>query len=133
MTLPAKPADPAIAAALAAVDEAMQTLAAVRALLAGRLRRRGATAETHFDRAFREATPVRSKPFEDMAMTVREAAAMLGVTEEYVRRQLRSGEMLGIPFGGRMGWRLSRTYVAELAAKRGRGSRRVARRTAARR
>jgi excisionase family DNA binding protein len=126
MTLPANPRDPAVLAALAAVDEAMQTLATARALLAGRTRRRaGASTESEspFARAVRQGVHPRSRPLDDLSVTVRQAAAMLGVTEEYVRRRLRSGDLTGIPFGGRTGWRLSREYVHELVAERKRGAR----------
>jgi len=58
------------------------------------------------------------RPLDQVSTTVREAAALLGIGEEQVRRRLRSGELLGVPFGGRMGWRLSRDYVERLAAER---------------
>jgi excisionase family DNA binding protein len=50
-------------------------------------------------------------------MTVAEAAALLEVGEEQVRRLLRSGELTGVPYGGRVGWRLSREYVELVAAQ----------------
>lgn len=50
-------------------------------------------------------------------MTVAEAARALSLSEEHVRRLLRRGELEGIAFGGRIGWRLSRDYVADLVAQ----------------
>jgi excisionase family DNA binding protein len=50
-------------------------------------------------------------------MTVAEAAGMLGVSEEHVRRLLRRGELVGVGFGGRVGWRLSRDQVHDIAAQ----------------
>jgi excisionase family DNA binding protein len=55
---------------------------------------------------------------EDTSVTVREAAAILGLGEEQVRRLLRSGDLVGVPYGGRAGWRLSRRYVEEEADSR---------------
>jgi len=48
-------------------------------------------------------------------MTVAEAAAALGVGEEHLRRLLRRGEIAGVAFGGRVGWRLPREYVEDMA------------------
>jgi excisionase family DNA binding protein len=50
-------------------------------------------------------------------MTVAEAAIALGIGEEQVRRLLRRGQLIGVPFGGRVGWRLSREYVDEVVAE----------------
>jgi excisionase family DNA binding protein len=50
-------------------------------------------------------------------MTVAEAAAALEIGEEYVRRLLRRGTLIGVPFGGRTGWRLPRDYVIGLQAQ----------------
>ena len=49
-------------------------------------------------------------------MTVAEAAATLRMSEEHVRRLLRTGQLIGVGFGGRVGWRLSREHVLEVAA-----------------
>ena len=49
--------------------------------------------------------------------TVSEAARVLELSDEHVRRLLRRGELDGINYGGRVGWRLSRDYVADLAAQ----------------
>jgi excisionase family DNA binding protein len=55
---------------------------------------------------------------EDTSVTVREAADILGLGEEQVRRLLRTGDLMGVPYGGRAGWRLSRAYVEEQAQNR---------------
>lgn len=47
-------------------------------------------------------------------MSVTEAAALLRVSEEHLRRLLRGGEVIGVPYGGRIGWRLHREYVEAL-------------------
>ena len=48
-------------------------------------------------------------------MSVAEVAAALGMSEEHVRRLLRRGELVGVNYGGRIGWRLPRDYILELA------------------
>jgi excisionase family DNA binding protein len=60
-------------------------------------------------------------------MTVPEAAAALGLSEEHVRRLLRRGDLVGVPYGGKVGWRLPRDYVLGLqrqieAAREGKAS-----------
>jgi len=50
-------------------------------------------------------------------MTVAEAADALGIGEEQVRRLLRRGELVGVPYGGRTGWRLPRDEVTAIAAQ----------------
>ncbi len=40
-------------------------------------------------------------------MTVEQVADRLQVNEQTVRRWLREGELAGVPFGGRTGWRVS--------------------------
>jgi excisionase family DNA binding protein len=50
-------------------------------------------------------------------MTVREAARVLHISEERVHRLLRSGDLQGVRFGGRIGWRLQRDYVHVLAGQ----------------
>lgn len=50
-------------------------------------------------------------------MGVAEAAVALGFSEEYVRRQCRRGVLVGVPFGGKTGWRLPRDYILDLQRK----------------
>jgi excisionase family DNA binding protein len=52
-------------------------------------------------------------------VTVAEAAHLLDLSEEHVRRLLRRGVLLGIPYGGRIGWRLDRDYVDAVAQQLG--------------
>jgi excisionase family DNA binding protein len=81
-------------------------------------RRTGAPAkESPFDKAWREGIPVHSPPLEEISVSVAEAAGMLGLSRDQVRRRLRSGDLLGVHCGGRLGWRLHRDYVQELAAQ----------------
>ncbi len=49
-------------------------------------------------------------------MDVREVAAVLGMGEEHVRRLARRGELIGVSYGGRNGWRFERTYIEAIAA-----------------
>jgi len=42
----------------------------------------------------------------DRLLTVEEVAAHVGVTEETVRRWLRGGELRGLRFSRKMGWRI---------------------------
>jgi len=48
-------------------------------------------------------------------ITVAEAAQILGMSEDHVRRLLRAGELLGAPYSGKIGWRLDATYVHAVA------------------
>lgn len=120
--MPRRPRDPARQAALEAVDQAMEALAVARRLLSGSTRppRRAAAFDDAFERAHHEGVPVAAPSLRHAGLTVRQAAGLLGVGEEQVRRLLRRGELLGVPFGGRTGWRLSRDYVERLAAGRAR-------------
>ncbi len=43
----------------------------------------------------------------DRMLTVDQVAERLQVNEQTVRRWLREGELTGVPFGGRTGWRVS--------------------------
>ncbi|MDP9471600.1 MAG: helix-turn-helix domain-containing protein [Chloroflexota bacterium] len=43
----------------------------------------------------------------DRMLTVDQVAERLQVNEQTVRRWLRQGQMAGIPFGGRTGWRVA--------------------------
>ncbi|MDP9355977.1 MAG: helix-turn-helix domain-containing protein [Chloroflexota bacterium] len=43
----------------------------------------------------------------DRMLTVDQVAERLQVNEQTIRRWLRDGELTGVPFGGRTGWRVS--------------------------
>lgn len=63
------------------------------------------------------------EPFEPAAlgtytMSVAEAARMLNLSIEQVRRLLRTGRLRGTALGGRAGWRVSRADVVRLARER---------------
>jgi len=51
-------------------------------------------------------------------MNVRDASAALGIPEREVLRRLHSGELRGVPYRGRTGWRLDHYYVGQLAERR---------------
>jgi excisionase family DNA binding protein len=61
--------------------------------------------------------PARPSSLRYSGVTVAEASRILDLSEEHVRRLLRRGELEGIAFGGRVGWRMSREYVEDLAAQ----------------
>ncbi len=42
----------------------------------------------------------------DRLLTVDQVAERLQVNEQTIRRWLREGELTGVPFGGRTGWRI---------------------------
>ncbi len=50
-------------------------------------------------------------------MSVPEAAAVLGVSDQRVRDMLRHNEVSGFDFGGRVGWRADRREVHETAER----------------
>lgn len=63
----------------------------------------------------RQPAPTRqTRDLRYVGMTVAEAASALGVGEEHLRRLLRRGELSGVAYGGRTGWRLPRDYVLDL-------------------
>jgi excisionase family DNA binding protein len=51
-------------------------------------------------------------------ITVTQAARILEMSEDHVRRLLRAGELQGAPYSGRIGWRLDRAYVEAVAEQR---------------
>jgi excisionase family DNA binding protein len=121
--------EPAIDALAEALDRAIEGLTTARRILASAQRApatrhrpsratRAREVESPLKRALRDGVPVVSRPLDETSVTVAEAADMLELSQEQVRRLLRSGELVGIPFGGRHGWRLSREYVEEEAARR---------------
>jgi excisionase family DNA binding protein len=69
--------------------------------------------ELHYLRRSQQPPHVRH-----MGVSVREAAAALDVSEDHLRRLLRQGLLIGVRYGGRIGWRLSRRYVNHLAEHR---------------
>jgi excisionase family DNA binding protein len=44
---------------------------------------------------------------DERVLTVNQVAARLQVDVQTVRRWLRNGDLVGIPFGGRTGWRVT--------------------------
>jgi hypothetical protein len=109
--------DPLLASLAAELDNAMDSVRSARKLI-DEIQRAGINVGT------RAALPLGAEPeltgaapsLRHAGMTVPEAAAVLGITEEHVRRLLRRRDLFGVPFGGRIGWRLSHAYVAEVAA-----------------
>lgn len=102
---------------LAELDAALVSLQTARKVAAEMQRAREASRRSD-DRQNADATPT-APPNPTLrygGMTVAEAAVALGVSEEQVRRLLRTGELTGVPFRGRVGWRLQRDYVNSLAA-----------------
>ena len=51
-------------------------------------------------------------------MSVEEAARVLNISQEQVRRHLRSGRLDGVGLGGRAGWRVSRIDLVRFKAER---------------
>jgi len=105
---------PALEAFIAELDQAVASLQAARRIAAGLSR--GAT-RPHAALGARVA-------LRHSGMTVGEAAALLGIGPEQVRRLLRRGDLNGVAFGGRTGWRLDRDELEKLADRRSGGGRR---------
>ena len=95
------------------IDRALEALRSARKIL-DELRR---TPEERRSRLQISPTGRRVRDLRFSGMTAAEAAVALGVSEEHVRRLLRRGELVGVSYGGRIGWRLPRDYVLDLAAK----------------
>ena len=51
-------------------------------------------------------------------LTVEQVADWLQVNEQTIRRWLREGELTGVPFGGRTGWRISEEDVRAFLERR---------------
>jgi len=100
----------------ALVQELERALASVRAAqrMAAELQRRPVGRPPRIQASGRVRV---SSDLRYSGMTVPEAAAALGIGEEYVRRLLREGQLVGVPFGGRTGWRLPRDYVLGIQAQ----------------
>jgi excisionase family DNA binding protein len=116
--LPRSPHIPLFEAILDEVDQAIAALQNARRFL-GELERdtarRARLAPRPYDHAnARESTA----SLRYAGVTVAEAAQILEMSEEHVRRLLRTGELEGVPYSGRVGWRLSRAYVESLAEER---------------
>ena len=54
----------------------------------------------------------------DRLLTVDQVAERLQVNEQTIRRWLREGELTGVPFGGRTGWRVSEEDLQEFLDRR---------------
>lgn len=107
--------DPAVEALVAEIDQALVALQTARRLLADLQRSQRAISQARrSEAALTETTIPPSIRF--TGMTVAEAAVALRVSEEHVRRMLRKGQLVGVGFGGSVGWRLSRQHVEEMAA-----------------
>lgn len=65
-----------------------------------------------------EFVPYPDMPPGTFTMSVAEAARDLRLSEEQVRRHLRSGRLEGVPLGGRAGWRVSRFAVTQMRLDR---------------
>ncbi len=103
-----------IAALVAEVDQALVALQTARKTIADLQRSSQALsrAASREDHAAPASVPASLRY---SGMTVAEAADVLELGEEQVRRLLRTGALIGVQFGGRVGWRLSREYVYDVA------------------
>lgn len=54
----------------------------------------------------------------EQLLTVEEVASRLQVNDQTIRRWLRGGELAGIPFGGRTGWRISEAELLAFLERR---------------
>jgi len=59
-----------------------------------------------------------SPPPGTYTMSVEEAALVLNLSQEQVRRHLRAGRLHGVPLRGRAGWRVSRIDMVRFKAER---------------
>jgi excisionase family DNA binding protein len=123
------PRDPLIDALIAEIDQALAAARAARRIVA-ELEKSARAVEKARSRArdSEESGVDVSRSLRFAGMTVREAAVTLGVSDERVRVMLRNRELSGVEFGGRIGWRLARENVHEVAAqweaqRRGRSAR----------
>jgi excisionase family DNA binding protein len=102
-----------------ALDRAQEAFTAARKLVKLAFRHaRGDRPRLASTGLYRNAVLVELPPPGSLAMSVGEAAQVLNLGEEQVRRLLRQGKLLGVPYGGRRGWEVTRSSVAEYARAR---------------
>jgi excisionase family DNA binding protein len=105
---------PMLAAVIDEVDQALAALQTARRFL--REMERESPTSPRLDT--RPPEPTRLEPTPSLrfsGITVPEAAQILGMSEDHVRRLLRKGDLLGAPYSGRIGWRLDSAYVHGVA------------------
>jgi len=108
---------PLLGAIIDEVDQALASLQTVRRFL--RELDREPPSQRRDDLTLRdEPRPSPEPSLRYSGMTVSEAAVILDMSEDHVRKLLRAGELLGAPYGGRIGWRLDTTYVNAVAQQR---------------
>src|SRR5438105_5016212 len=91
-----EPSQEVARAALAALEEAIARLGEARTLVQGLVRTQARPSALPQGigkppAAYYEAAPIEPQPFGELWVTVREAAQLLSLSEEQVRRNLRSG------------------------------------------
>jgi excisionase family DNA binding protein len=105
---------PLLAAVIDEVDQALAALQTARRFL--REMEREAPSPPRADARAQPQGPLEPTPsLRFSGITVPEAAEILGMSEDHVRRLLRAGQLLGAPYSGRIGWRLDAAYVHGVA------------------
>jgi hypothetical protein len=108
---------PLLAAVIDEVDQALAALQTARRFL--REMERQSPGPPHVPVPSHEETRLALAPtLRYSGITVTEAAQILEMSEDHVRRLLKAGDLLGAPYSGRIGWRLDAAYVHAVAEQR---------------
>jgi excisionase family DNA binding protein len=106
-------------AAIEALDRAQEAIVGARKLVVLAFRHaKGDRPRLASTGMYRNAVMVEVPPPDSLGMTVSEAAVALRLGEEQVRRLLRQGRLLGVPYGGRRGWQVTRSSVSNYCEER---------------
>jgi hypothetical protein len=108
---------PLLSAVVDEVDQALAALQTARRFLR-ELERESPTAGPYQPRPREDVLASAQPSLRYAGITVTEASHILEMSEDHVRRLLRSGELLGAAYSGRIGWRMDPVYVQAVAEQR---------------
>jgi excisionase family DNA binding protein len=111
------PRDPLIDELIAEIDQALAAARAARRIAADIVKGERAADKARAHAALDAPGADVSRSLRFAGMTIHEAAATLGVSDERVRVMLQTRQLVGVKFGGNIGWRLARDNIAAVAAQ----------------
>jgi excisionase family DNA binding protein len=109
--------DPLIDELIAEIDQALAAARAARRIVAEIAKGERAVEKARGRAAQDPPGADVSRTLRFSGMTIHEAAATLGVSNERVRVMLQKRQLIGVKFAGSVGWRVARDSVALVAAQ----------------